>query len=682
MKDKQTNRLINETSPYLLQHAHNPVDWYPWGEEAFTRAREEDKPLLLSIGYSACHWCHVMEEESFENENIAGIMNTYFVNIKVDREERPDIDEVYQSALQLMGRGGGWPLTVFLTPDGKPFFGGTYFPPVGRFGLKGFPDVLQAVAKAYRAGRREIEETAQEIKKVLASVTEKTQSGRDLNLHEVDSASSSLLRFYDPSHGGFGSAPKFPNTMQLSLLLRYYRRSGDPLAITAVKDSLRNMADGGIHDQLGGGFHRYSVDERWLIPHFEKMLYDNALLAEIYIDTYRVTGEEFFKEIGEKTLGYMIREMSPLGGGFYTAQDADSEGVEGKYFVWTKEEIESVLGEDAEVLCRFYGVTGEGNFEGKNILHVDRGLKAVSHEFDIEEGKVKEMVEKGVKRLFAVRERRVKPFKDTKIITGWNGLAISAMIQGYMATGKDEYMDRAKESIDFIKSNLYKEGELMHVWKDGAAKFRGDLQDYAFITAAALDMFEATLDNAYLDWAESLSDSMIDLFHDRERGGFYNTAADGGRLFHRMKTGNDQSIPSGSTVAASDLIRLSHYRDKEAYRSIAEGAIRLYFDNAMDEPFNYAGILMTSYLLIDGIREITIVGGRDSSAVKEMLRKMGEMYLPDKVIFLIDKGAGGYVPGFAREKGMKDDKVTVYVCKHNTCSEPLTEWEDIERTLS
>ena len=682
MEHKYTNLLINEASPYLLQHAHNPVDWYPWGEDAFRKAREEDKPVLLSIGYSACHWCHVMEAESFENEEIAAIMNNNFINIKVDREERPDLDEVYQYAVQLFGRNGGWPLTIFLTPESKPFFGGTYFPPQERTGLKGFPEILLAVSEAYRNRRGEIEATTAEVKGALSRLTDKLPSGGEITLTDLDNASSRLLRYYDPTHGGFGTAPKFPNTAQLSLLLRYYKRTDDPVAIEAVANTLRNMAEGGIHDQLGGGFHRYTIDERWLTPHFEKMLYDNALLSRLYINKYRITKDLFFKDTAEDTLNYLMREMCHPEGGFYSSQDADSEGIEGKFFVWSKEEILSILGDDSEVVCRFYGITKDGNHEGKNILHLDRGLKALSYEFGLSEEEIRSIIKRSREKLFEFRERRVKPFCDTKVISGWNGLTISAVIDAYQATGRKEYIDVARRTLDFIKSNLYRDGMLFHVWKDGIAKVGGDLSDYAFITEAVIKMFEATFDEDYLSWAGDLTKSLIDLFWDKERGGFYNTASDIDIIFHRLKTGNDQFLPSGNAVASANLLRLSYYRDNREYRTMAEQLIHMFYADAIEIPFNYPSLFSSAYSLIEGIKEITIVGNRDSEEVRGVLQRLGGMYIPDKVMYLADKDTGARnIPEFARGKTEKEGKVTSYICQNFTCSKPLTEWEDMEGLL-
>ncbi len=687
---KYTNKLINETSPYLLQHAHNPVDWYPWGDEAFQKAKEEDKPVLLSIGYSACHWCHVMEKESFEDEEIAELMNRYFVSIKVDREEMPDIDEVYQYAVQILGSGGGWPLTVFLTPEGKPFFGGTYFPPEERYGQQAFPDVLAAVAEAYRERKWALESTIKDLNGVLNRLTGKISTVNGLSITETASAASRLLRDYDPSHGGFGSAPKFPGALQLSLLLRYYKRSGDSMSLEAVEKTLRSMAEGGIYDQLGGGFHRYSVDERWLIPHFEKMLYDNAVISRVYLEVFKITKNPFYRRIAEETLNYLLRDMHHPDGGFYTSEDADSEGVEGKFYVWSKEEMTSVPGNDSDIIIRCFGVTDEGNLEGENILHVDRGLRALSHEFDKPEEEILSIIARGKVRLFAKREGRERPFKDTKIITSWNSLAISVFIEAYRATGNGMYLDVAGKSIGFIISNLWSnlwsnlrlsEGKLLHVWKDGVAKVDGNLDDYAFLTSALIDMFEVTFDDKYLRWAVEITDIMIDIFHDKDRGGFFNAVTEPERLFYRLKTGTDQSIPSGNGIAAMNLLKLSSYQDNSEYKIIAEEVIRLYYNEAKEAPFNYASILSAALFCLGGATEITIVGNKESEDTKMLLRKIGETYIPDMVIYLADEAGEEkkVMPQFSKGKTQKNGKVTVYVCKDFTCSEPLTESGEIER---
>ena len=683
--NKYTNRLIRETSPYLLHHAHNPVDWFPWGDEAFLKAKEEDKPVLLSIGYSACHWCHVMESESFENEEIAGLMNRYFVCIKVDREEMPDIDEVYQYAVQILGRGGGWPLTVFLTPDRKPFFGGTYFPPEERYGQQAFPDILAAVSDAYRDRKWALENTIADLTGVLKKLTERRAVVNGLNIAEVVSAVSTILRDYDPSHGGFGSAPKFPSALQLSLLLKYHKRSNDSMSLEAVENTLRHMAEGGIYDQLGGGFHRYSVDERWLIPHFEKMLYDNAVITRVYLDTFKVTKDPFYRLIAEETLNYMLRDMHHPDVGFYSSEDADSEGVEGKFYVWSKEEITAVLGENSNVVMRYFGVTDEGNFDGVNILHIDRGLRALAHEFDRPDDELLGIIAEGREKLFAKRGERERPFKDAKIITSWNGLAMSAFVDAYRTTGMDLYLDTAVKSADFIMSNLWLPGgRLLHVWKDGSAKVNGNLDDYAFLASAFIDMFEVTFDDRYLRRAEEITNSMIDIFRDVDMGGFFSAESDPDRLFYRLKTGTDQSIPSGNGVASMNLLRLSLYMNNSEYKAMAEEVIRRYYSEAKSSPFNYASILSSAMFCLAGAAEVTIVGNKDSDSAKMVLRKIGEAYVPDMVIYLADKTAGDKegMPQFSRGKGQKNGKVSVYVCKDFTCTEPMTEPEEIGRHFS
>lgn len=666
MEYKHTNRLANEISPYLLQHSHNPVDWYPWGDEAFNKAKSEDKPVLLSIGYSACHWCHVMERESFENEEIAAIMNRLFINIKVDREERPDIDDLYQHALRLFGGNGGWPLTMFLTPEAKPFFGGSYFPPEARQGMQGFPDILHAISEAYGKRKSEIEETTADVIDSLTKIHNKPSTEETLKIADLDNASSRLLRYIDPNHGGFGTAPKFPPYTQINLLLRYYKRTGDQIALDFVINTLRNISEGGIYDQIGGGFHRYTVDERWLIPHFEKMLYDNVLLAKIYFDAYKVTSDTGFKNTGEETLSYLLREMYLEGKGFYSSQDADSEGEEGKFFVWSKHEIESAAGKDAEIISRFYGVTEEGNFEGKNVLHRDRGVKAISHEFEIPEEKIREILNRGKEALFTKREERVKPFTDTKILTGWNGLAVSAFAEGYRTTGKEIYLETARNTINFIMAELFQDGKLLHVWRNGISKGSADINDYAFLIAALIDMYEITFEDEYLRLADKLTVLMIELFRDKEKGGFFNSAVDeDSMLFHRMKTATDQPVPSGNATALTDLIRLASYRDKPEYHIMAEQLIRTFYDEAIENPFSFSSLLSGVYLFLNGVVEITIAGKRDRADVKDLINKLRASYIPDMVINIRDD----------------DEKTAVYICRNFTCSEPLNEWKDIKKLL-
>ena len=521
------NRLINETSPYLLQHAHNPVDWYPWGEEALSRSRDEDKPILLSIGYSACHWCHVMERESFEDEAIASLMNANFVNIKVDREERPDLDAVYMEAVQMLTGSGGWPMTVFLTPDGKPFYGGTYFPPTDRMQMPGFPRILLAVIEAYRTNRGEVE-------RVTGQLTQ--QMGRSGNLAPAQTCFrrtffTRLTRAWLPilttRTAALGRPPSFPQPMTPEFLLRYHHHGYNPRALDLVDLTLQKMAHGGMYDQLGGGFHRYSTDAFWLVPHFEKMLYDNALLARLYLHAYQVTGNDLYLRITEETLEYVLREMTDPLGGFYSAQDADSEGVEGKFFVWTPHEIRDVLGEeDGDLFGGFYGVTEAGNFEGSNILNIHTSPEAFALEHGITEEFLGTVVARCRPRLLAAREKRVHPFRDDKVIASWNGLMLRAFAEAGAALKRPDFLAAARANAEFLHGQMFRDGRLLRTFREGQAKLDGFLEDYACVTDGYIALYEATFDRVWLDRAVTLTDTMIELFWDDAVGGFYDTGTE------------------------------------------------------------------------------------------------------------------------------------------------------------
>src|SRR5579859_5736600 len=508
---KHTNRLINETSPYLLQHAHNPVAWYPWGEEALQKAQREDKPILLSVGYSACHWCHVMERESFENEEIAELMNRYFVSIKVDREERPDIDAIYMQAVQALTQQGGWPMTVFLTPDGRPFYGGTYFPPrdrqYGREVMPGFQRILLSMADAYENRRQDVEEQATQIADYLRKRSgspfrlKGEQAKGAMPLELLNGASQELAAEFDALNGGFGNAPKFPNTMSLELLLRIHQHrlngeieaQGTPAELEIVETSLQRMAKGGIYDHLGGGFHRYSVDAQWLVPHFEKMLYDNALLSRLYLHAYLVTGNQFYRRIVEETLDYVAREMTSPEGGFYSTQDADSEGEEGKFFVWRPAEIEAALSpEDATLFMQYYDVTAQGNFEGKNILHVTRDVEEIASEAEVTSKRAQDALQEGREQLFRAREQRVKPGRDEKILTSWNGLMLRSFAEAARYLDRSDYLQVASKNAEFLLNELRVDGRLLRTYKDGRARLNGYLEDYTFLADGLLALYEAS----------------------------------------------------------------------------------------------------------------------------------------------------------------------------------------------
>ncbi len=663
-----TNRLIHEMSPYLRQHAHNPVEWYPWGEEALTRAKAENKPILLSIGYSACHWCHVMAHESFENPDIANLMNEHFVNVKVDREERPDLDDIYQKSAQVfMGRGGGWPLTVFLTPDQEPFYGGTYFPPVPRYNLPGLPQVLLGVMEAYRQHPDEVQKSIERVKAGLRRVSSPQPSEEPLNEALLDGAVQDLGLFYEPVHGGFGDGPKFPTVPPLSLLLRQADRTNDHSAQDKVLHQLRRMAAGGIYDHLGGGFHRYSVDGLWLVPHFEKMLYDNAQLVRIYLDGWRLTRESRFQQVVEETLEYINREMVHPDGGFHAAQDADSEGHEGKYFVWEQAEIKTVLGTElGDLFCRVYGVTSEGNFEGKSILNRLASVNPAR------------------RQLLEVRERRVKPQRDDKILTSWNGLMISGLLDAYQTLGVPAYLSAAEKALAFLLNHAYQQGRLFRTVTDGVGRLNGYLDDYAFLGTALMDAFEATSNPTYLDKACELTEVMMEQFWDQQVGGCFFTGRDHEPLIQRMKSGTDSAMPSGNAVAAMNGLRLFYYTGDQHYFDRAEQTLRL-FRNQMDQnAYGSTAMLCALDFYLAKPKEIVLVGRKTDPGMQDLLRQIQGRYVPNKTLMIVDgtEGVGlQNVPVVARGKTALNGKPTAYVCHNFTCSQPVTEWAALEKLL-
>ncbi|MBV8857024.1 MAG: thioredoxin domain-containing protein [Acidobacteria bacterium] len=669
---KHTNRLAGESSPYLLQHAHNPVDWFPWGEEALEKSKREDKPILLSIGYSACHWCHVMERESFENEEIARQMNEQFVNIKVDREERPDLDQIYMNAVQMMTRHGGWPLTVFLTPDLVPFYGGTYFPPVDRQQMPGFPRILAAVSEAYRTRPEEVRQSAWEILSELRRMGVAQESGEVINAQLLDNAYRGLARSFDPRFGGFGGAPKFPSSMNLDFLFRTFKRTGDARALEMATHSCRMMAEGGMYDQLGGGFHRYSTDARWLVPHFEKMLYDNALLTRLYIHAYQATGEQFFRRVAEETLGYVKREMLDESGAFYSTQDADSEGVEGKFFVWDREEVESLLGPlDARLFCAYYDVTEGGNFEERNILHVERPAAEVAREQNVTVEKLTEAVERGRGILFTERERRIKPGRDEKVIAAWNGLMLEAFAEAAAVLGRDDYQEVAERNAQFILDTLVKDGLLLHVSKGGRAKHVGFLDDYAFVVSGLVTLYETTGRLRWLEAAVTLTDKMVEEFWDEEGGGFFYNGRSGEKLIVRSKDYFDNATPSGNSVAAEALLRLSVITGNEDYRRKAVNVLRLVRDAVERYPsaFGYALGAIDFYLSTP--KEIVVVG--EAAQARPLLREVWTRYLPNKVVVLssnVEENAARLVP-LLRERAAQGGRATAYVCENYACLQPV-----------
>jgi uncharacterized protein YyaL (SSP411 family) len=607
-----TNRLIHETSPYLLQHAHNPVDWYPWGPEALGKARREEKPLFLSIGYRACHWCHVMERESFESEEVARVLNEQFVSIKVDREERPDLDEVYMLATQLMSGSGGWPMSVFLTPDLKPFFAGTYFPPDDRYGRPGFKHLLLQLADYWKNRREEVIQAANRAALALSQYSslqgEEGEIGPDL----VQGAVQAMTRDFDPKWGGFGGAPKFPPSMRLTLMLREYRRTQDEGLLRVVNTTLDRMARGGMYDQVGGGFHRYSVDEYWLVPHFEKMLYDNALLAPVYLDSYGTTGNEYHARIGREVLEYVLREMTDERGGFYSTLDADSEGHEGKFYLWSPEEVDAVLGaEDGALFCRVYDITPRGNFEGKNIPNlIERSVEERAAELGMEPAALWQRLDPLRERLREARSHRVWPGLDDKVLTSWNGLMIRAMAAGYRVLGEERYRAAAERAAEFVLTTLQQDGRLLRTYRNGQARLNGYLEDYSFMAVALLDLHEATGEARWRSEAERLVEAMNTNFWDARQGGYFYTSHDHEALIARMKSNEDGAIPSGNSMAALALVRLGigGRADRSDYLEKAGRVLSSYAEVMRRAPAAFANMLLAADLYLAGGRE-QVAGG-------------------------------------------------------------------------
>ncbi|MGE5302152.1 MAG: thioredoxin domain-containing protein [Alphaproteobacteria bacterium] len=683
MPANHTNRLIHETSPYLLQHAHNPVDWYPWGEEAINRARRENKPVLLSIGYSACHWCHVMERESFENENIAALMNDLFVNIKVDREERPDLDEIYMNAVQMLTGRGGWPMTVFLTPDGKPFYGGTYFPPEDRHGMPGFPKILVAVANAYRDRPHDVEKSVAQIVAALKRMSQSSASTGSLTPGIIGESTQQISRAYDSDHGGFGQAPKFPNAGVYELFLRQYYHSKDARYVEMVTHTLRQMASGGIYDHLGGGFHRYSVDEKWLVPHFEKMLYDNAQLVRIYAQAYCVTGDVFFKRVVEETVDYLLREMGHSEGGFYSTQDADSEGEEGKYFVWTQDELNRILGvETGEIFGRIYGVTDFGNFEGSNILHPVLTVDQAAKLFRKEPNEIAALVRDGKRRLFAEREKRPKPLRDDKILTSWNGLALSGLADAIKILPRSDYIEAAQRTVAFFYTKMFRDNLLLHTYRLGEGKIVAYLDDYAFLGLGLLALYEAIFDRSHIERAEGLASILIREFWDDADGAFFFTGKSHEQLISRAKPAYDGSIPSGNAGAAQFLLRLYYFTGRADYLIRAERVLRCYYDAMQNQPFGFAHMLCALDLFLNKPKEIVVIGHQSDPETVEFITKIHHLYLPNKILQLVspEQSLEKISPLLAGKKQI-DGGPTAYVCDNSTCSAPVVNWEALKVLL-
>ena len=678
------NRLINETSPYLLQHAHNPVDWYPWGEEALSRARNEDKPILLSIGYSACHWCHVMERESFENDAIAGIMNDHFINIKVDREERPDLDAVYMEAVQMLTGSGGWPMTVFLTPDCKPFYGGTYFPPVDRHNMPGFPRLLETVAQAYRNSNPEIQRVTDQLTEQMGRTANMPRGTGALDESILHHAYNQLATNFDYQNGGVGSAPKFPQAMTLEILLRYYAHGHNDRALSMLDLTLEKMARGGIYDQVGGGFHRYSTDAFWLVPHFEKMLYDNALLARLYLHAWLATGRTLYRRITEETLDYVLREMTGEHGGFFSATDADSEGEEGKFFVWSPEEIESALGvEDAGIFNAFFGVSQRGNFEGSNILNIPVKAADFAVRQGIELEHLVDVVRRGKAALYAVREEREHPLLDDKTLASWNGLMLKALAEAGAALGRQDYIDAATRNANFLMTDMRPDGLLRRSYREGQTRLPGFLEDYSFVGDGLLSLYEATFERRWLDTAVQLADEMIALFWDEQAGCFYDTGRDHEELVVRPRDVFDNAQPCGGSVASDLLLRLSVITGNEDYAAKAIAPLRTLAELMGRAPAGTGRWIAALDFYVSTAKEVVVIGPPDDPATSDLLRTVNGRYLANRVLVGADgpESAAAAALPLLEGRGLIDGKPTAYVCENYACQLPVTDAEALATQL-
>ncbi|HEY9450462.1 MAG TPA: thioredoxin domain-containing protein [Gemmatimonadaceae bacterium] len=678
------NRLANETSPYLLQHAHNPVDWYAWGPEALERARKEDRPILISIGYAACHWCHVMERESFENEDIARLMNEMFVNIKVDREERPDLDSIYMSAVQAMTGQGGWPMTVFLTPDGTPFYGGTYFPPDDRHGMPSFPRVLRSVAAAYRDRRGDIEKTATQMRLLYEHVRGEASSTGALTQELLGRAFDVLRANYDGDNGGFSGAPKFPQTMSLDFLLRHWRRTGSLSGLEMARDSFHAMARGGIHDQIGGGFHRYSVDARWLVPHFEKMLYDNALLARLGAHLWQATGDREARRVAEDIIEWVARDMTSPEGGFYSSLDADSEGHEGKFYVWDEHEIDELLGEDAPVAKSYWGVSGSGNFDGQNILHVALPPAEAARRAGVDEGDFEALISRARTTFYAARAKRVRPALDDKVIASWNGLMLRAIAECARAFDRDDYRELALRNGRLLFRELVREesggARIMRTRRAGVSKLAGYLEDHAAVGLGALALYELTFDQQWLDRARSLANATITWFWDPDTGAFYDTARDHEELIARPREATDNATPSGTSLAVELLLRVSELTDDASMRRHATTVLETFSEPMARYASAFGHLLSSADMAVHGAVQLALVGDPASSEFDALLREAASHYVPAMVL------AGGpnqVNAGVAllENRAPLDGLATAYVCRAYTCEAPTTAPEALGEQL-
>ena len=697
MGHKHTNQLVHETSPYLLQHAHNPVNWYPWGPEALRRAKEENKPIFLSIGYAACHWCHVMEHESFEDEKVAHILNEHFIAVKVDREERPDLDEIYMNATVLYTRGqGGWPMSVWLTPDGKPFYAGTYFPPEDYYGRPGFKTVLQRLAQLWREGEPEITADAVQVTEILQNM-QATGGGGMLAREVVSEAARRMAGVYDSRYGGLASGSnKFPPSMSMELLLREYRKSADQHLLGVVELTLTKMAQGGIYDHLGGGIHRYSTDPHWLVPHFEKMLYDQALVSSIYLDGYLATQRTEFAETARGIFDYVLQTLQSAEGGLYSTEDADSEGMEGKFYIWTLEQVQEALQEDAPLFAAYYDVTGHGNWDHsgdahvpggpKNILRIVRSREEVARQFQMDPEEVERRLAAARRKLFEVRERRVRPGLDDKILAAWNGLMIASLAKGSAVLDEPKYFAAAVRAAEFVLSRMRQEGRLLRSYRNGRAHLMAYIDDYAFLMDALLGLYEVSGHLRWLDEAERLMETALTCYWDDQDGGFFFTASDHEKLILRSKLASDSAIPSGNSVMIANLLRLHILLGRPELRDKAAQILLLFGGHAAQSPFGHERFLCGLEAWHEGFQEIAIVGDLREPLARQLRRAVYGSFLPNKVVALLDPAwpeahaIPQRIPLLA-EKQPANATPTAYLCRNYACQSPTSNPEVLRKQL-
>ena len=676
-----SNQLANSTSPYLLQHAENPVEWHPWGPEALEKAREQDKPIFLSIGYAACHWCHVMAHESFENPETAALMNENFVNIKVDREERPDIDSLYMDAVVAMTGQGGWPMSVFLTPDGRPFYGGTYFPPARRFNMPAFSEILIALADKWSTDRESLLEVGNELTDRIASAPSLGPVDNDLDPEQFDRAAESLFHGYDWTHGGWGEAPKFPQPMAIEFLLRRHARSQDKLALDMATHALSAMASGGMYDQLGGGFARYAVDEKWLVPHFEKMLYDNAQLARVYIHAWQVTGDEQLLRTADETIGFMLRDMRDPLGGFYSSYDADSEGEEGKFYVWSEDEIKAALKDpiQAELFVAAYGVTEGGNFEGANILFRAAEIESLAEQYSMGVADIEAQISDARDTLLQIRQKRTPPGLDNKVLTAWNGLVLMALADASRATSNEEYLEAAQTQANFLLESLQSDGMLLRSWREGEARYTAYLEDHAALGLGLIALYQADFDPKWYREALRQADEILEAFADPE-GGFYDTRHDHEQLIARPKSIQDSPTPSGNTLAATLLLTLGAYEGESRLIEPAESALRAMAQTATQHPSAFAGWLNAMDFALGPQLQLAIAGAPTDAGFIELASRSQKDYLPNLIIAGGEPGAAEQ-PVLMAERSRRDGLATAYLCQGFACQLPTTNVDELSRQI-